>query len=106
MLQLLSSDNLVLRKQFEDLHKQMCLPSDDMAAEAVLKVARRNQETEIGKDVSAQELESMSIDSVHEPEVTLPENGTVSDLKMHKSEPSFDIGSSKASVEPDSREPK
>ncbi len=106
MLQLLSSDNLVLRKQFEDMHKQMCLPSDDMAADAVMRIARRNQETEIDKELGAQDLKAMAVDNAKEPDVTLPKNNAISDLDPHKSEPSFDLGASADSIESESREPK
>lgn len=87
MLELLRSDNLVMRGQFKNLHEQMRMPSDTLAAEAVMRVA--------GRDISKEQTQSSAIidhktiiDEDIEPEVTLPESEDLCDLDF-KSEPKF-----------------
>lgn len=88
MLQLLRSDNLVMKGQFRSVHEQMRMPSDSIAAQEVMRV--------IGRDLSkAEKADAELADPVAdtediEPQVTLPDPDDINEPDL-KAEPVFDL---------------
>ena len=88
MLQLLRSDNLVMKGQFRSVHEQMRMPSDSIAAQEVMRV--------IGRDLSkAEKADAEFADPVAdtedvEPQVTLPDPDDINEPDL-KAEPVFDL---------------
>lgn len=87
MLKLLNSDNLIMKGQFKSLHEQMRMPSDELAAEAVMRVARKALDAE---RAAGQAKNDTAFKDDIEPKVTLPEAASAN--YADKVEPSFDSG--------------
>ena len=89
MLQLLRSDNLVMRGQFRTLHEQMRMPSDALAAAAVMRIAGHKEDFQESSEHSfaSGDMSVVNEDEV-EPELTLPDGEDLSELDL-KSEPKF-----------------
>lgn len=82
-LRLLTSDNLVMKNEFMELHKQIKTNSDELAAQAVLRLAQQGaqkvsqQEAQQGSQAGAQDT-SVSVGTAESnAHVSLSENGGV-----------------------------
>lgn len=89
MLKLLNSDNLIMREQFKSLHEQMRMPSDELAATAVMRIAAKAIEAQKAEALNpeAEGSGSESFKEDIEPEVTLPKDGAAG--FEDKAEPHF-----------------
>ncbi|MCR5537506.1 MAG: lipid-A-disaccharide synthase [Succinivibrio sp.] len=101
MIKLLTSDNLLMKKEFYNLHNSMRCNSDELAAQAVLKViaehGSRPREAAAGKrsepvvktePKSLPSSEKLNFKNDIEPEMTLPTNAELIG-KSSKTEPKF-----------------
>lgn len=103
MIKLITSDNLLMKKEFANIHKAMRCNSDELAAQAVMQVLSEHPAK--GKEISADDEvkeQRKSTDSVSEsssgkqifkndiePEVTLPSSADEVLGQNEKTEPQF-----------------
>lgn len=89
MIKLLTSDNLLMKKEFGRIHEAIRCNSDEIAATAVLDTVKTcgNNLTE---DEELENLKSLKLNNHDiEPEVTLPDSGSLKSQRGNKTEPKF-----------------